>query len=287
VRDRLGLGLLQLVVDRVVDEALQELQIVQLLGGQALELGRVARGEGKQLVDVHPDDMLGVDPSLEGGHDGAGVVAVRAIAVIAEPPHQLGPRSRGPVGVPARLAGGPGEGEAGQRRDHHIEGVGRLPTVAAGVGERRDEVEVLQEGVGPAVAEDQRRGLRLGGAEVQEVDRLPVDLGDELRVGVEPCLPGAPVVVVLPVVDQVADIADRDAVLPARRDRAGLRAAGIHGELVGPAGPGQPVGKVVQVGLGDLDAERANLGVGHDGSFGTGGRRRGRPYRPLRSVSVR
>ena len=66
VRDRLRLRLLQLVVDRVVDEALQEAQILQLLGGQALELGRVARGEGEELVDVHPDDVLGVDSSLEG-----------------------------------------------------------------------------------------------------------------------------------------------------------------------------------------------------------------------------
>ena len=66
VRDRLRLRLLQLVVGRVVDKALQEVQVLQLLGGQALELGRVARGEGEELVDVHPDDVLGVDSSLEG-----------------------------------------------------------------------------------------------------------------------------------------------------------------------------------------------------------------------------
>jgi hypothetical protein len=111
-----------------------------------------------------------------------------------------------------------------------VEGVGRVAAVAAGVGERPDEVDVLEEGVGPAVGEDQRQGVGLGRAEVQEVDVLPVD-GGVLRELVEPGLPGPPVVLVLPVVDQVADVADRDAVLPARLDRAGLGAAGVQGEL--------------------------------------------------------
>src|SRR4029453_17362731 len=112
---------------------------------------------------------------------------------------------------------------------------------------------------------ESRGGVRAGGADVPKVDVLPVDRGGELRVLVEGCLPGAPVVLVLPVVDQVADVADGDAVLPARRDRAPLRTAGVEGEPVGPAGPGQPVGEVVQVGLGHVNEERANLlaGVAH------------------------
>jgi hypothetical protein len=48
---------------------------------------------------------------LEGGNDRAGVVAVRAVAIVAEPTHQLGPSLRGAPRIPARLGGWPGEGE--------------------------------------------------------------------------------------------------------------------------------------------------------------------------------
>jgi hypothetical protein len=83
------------------------------------------------------------------------------------------------------------------------------------------------------------------------VDVLAVDLGGELGVPVELGLPRSPVVAGLPVVDQALDIIERDAVV------------GAHaGQLVGPAHPGQPVGEVVQLGLGDLDAERTDGGVG-------------------------
>ena len=43
-------------------------------------------------------------------------------------------------------------------------------------------------------------------------------------------------------------VAQRDAVVPAGA-----------GRLVGPAGPGQPVSQVVEVGLRDIDAERPDL----------------------------
>ena len=106
--------------------------------------------------------MLGVDPALERGHDRAGVVAVGAVPVIAEPSHQLRPRPRGAQGVPAGLGGRPGEGEAGQRWDDYMEGIGRVAPVRPRVGERPDQVDVLQKGVGPAVSQDQRDGVGLG-----------------------------------------------------------------------------------------------------------------------------
>ena len=114
-----------------------------LLLGQALELGRVTGGEGEDLVDVHADHVLGVEAALHRGDDRAGVVAVRAVAVVAEPPHQLGPRLRGALRVPARLGGRPGEAEPRKGRDDHVERVGRVPAVGARVGERTDEAEVL------------------------------------------------------------------------------------------------------------------------------------------------
>jgi hypothetical protein len=37
--------------------------------GEAGQLGRVAGGEGAQVVDVHADDLLGVDAAKLGGDD--------------------------------------------------------------------------------------------------------------------------------------------------------------------------------------------------------------------------
>jgi hypothetical protein len=135
--------------------------------------------------------------------------------------------------------------------------------VSVRVGERVDEAEVLHRGVGPAVGEDQRRGVGLGGEDVQEVDVLPVDGGGELRVGVQPRFPCPPVVAGLPVLDQVLHVVERDPVLPARRDGTRLHPspALLGRQLVGPAGAGQTIVQVVEVGLGYVDPERPDLGV--------------------------
>ena len=91
-------------------------------------------------------------------------------------------------------------------------------------------------------------------ADVQEVHRLPVDLGEELRVVVEPVLPAAPVEL-LPPGDHAPDPAERDAV----------------GAILGPCWllgrppcAGQPAPQVVHVGVGNLGGE----GLDHDASCG-------------------
>jgi hypothetical protein len=40
--------------------------VAELVLGEALELGGVAGGEGQELVDMDPEDVVGVDPALEG-----------------------------------------------------------------------------------------------------------------------------------------------------------------------------------------------------------------------------
>jgi hypothetical protein len=50
----------------------------------------------------------------------------------------------------------------------------------ARVAERPDEVEELHHRAGPAVGQDQWQGIGLGGADVEEVDVVPVELGGEL-----------------------------------------------------------------------------------------------------------
>jgi hypothetical protein len=150
---------------------------------------------------VHADHVIGVESSLHRGDDRTGVVSVGAVALIAKPLHELSPRLCGALRVPARLSGRPEEAEAGQVRDHQVKGVGRITTIGARVGQRSEQLQILHHRVGPAVGEDQRGGIRLRRADVEEVDVLMIDLGGELRELVQLRLPRAPVIAVSPVLD--------------------------------------------------------------------------------------
>jgi hypothetical protein len=140
-----------------------------------------------------------------------------------------------------------------------VEGVGRVAAVGGGVGERADDVQELDDRAGPAVGQDQGQGVGFGGADVEEVDVLPVDGGGELGELVEPGLLLGPVVAVGPVPGQLFQVAEGHPAGPADA-----------GQLIRPAGAGKPVTEVVQVGLGDVDPEGSDLGVGV-GSAGHGG----------------
>src|SRR6185312_8288066 len=109
----------------------------------------------------------------------------------------------------------------------------------------------LHDRAGPAVQQQEGRGLRLGRAYVQEVHAGAVDRGDELGIGVERRFLGAPVVLGSPVAGQLAQVGDRDAALPAGA-----------GKVLGPARSGQPVAQVVDVSLRDADAVGPDLGGG-------------------------
>jgi hypothetical protein len=143
---------------------------------------------------VHPDHPIGRHPAKLRGDCGTDVAALGAVAVVAQPPHQRRPRLGDPRGAPPGVGGRSGEAEPRQRRDHQVEGVGRVAPVGARVGERADDVQELHDRARPAVGHDQWQCVRLGGADVEEVDALPVDGSGELRELVEPFLGGAPIV---------------------------------------------------------------------------------------------
>jgi len=74
-----------------------------------------------------------------------------------------------------------------------MERVGGARAVRGGIRQRLDDLQLLDDRAGPPVGDDQRQRILVPGADVDEVDVEPVDLGDELRQGVELRLAGAPV----------------------------------------------------------------------------------------------
>src|SRR6266699_3635260 len=124
--------------------------------------------------------------------------------------------------------------------------------------ERADHVQELHDRAGPAVQQQERPGVRLGRAHVQEVHGGPVDRGDELGIGVELRLLGAPVVFGRPVRGEFPQVAGRDAAAPAGA-----------GQVAGPPGPDQPLAEVVDVSLRDADPVRPDTG-GRAGLLGRG-----------------
>ena len=132
-----------------------------------------------------------------------------------------------------------------QRRDHEIEGVGGTRAVRGGVGERTDDLQLLDDRAGPAVGDDHRQRVLVPRPHVDEVDVDPVDLGDELRQLVEARLDGAPVVPVRPAPRECS----HDVELYALR---GV----VDGLVLGPPRLADSPGEVVEIGLRELDSER-------------------------------
>ena len=247
IRERVGEGLRLLALQHV-ERALVLPEPLQDRHGRLLVLHRRSAssagfplGKAEQLRDVYPGHLLGLLAAELGRDHRAGVVADRAVALVTEASHQLGPGRGDPSCSPPGLQGRAGEAVAGKRREHDVERVSRVGSVRGRVNEPADEVDVLEDRSGPPVAEHDGERARHGRAGVQEVHRLPVDLGEELRVGVEPVLPAAPVEL-LPPGDQAPDPAERDAVgavfgprgllgRPPRRRQAG--AAGRPGRRRG------------------------------------------------------
>ena len=79
-------------------------------------------------------------------------------------------------------------------------------------------------------------------------DALAVDLGGELKVLVELGLLRAPVVLGAPVLGELLQVAQRHPASPAHA-----------GQLTGPAGGGELVVQVVEIGVRDLATEGPDL----------------------------
>ena len=62
-----------------------------------------------------------------------------------------------------------------------MEGVRRAAAMGRGIGQRLDDLQLLDDRAGPAVRDDERQRILMLRADVDEMDVQPVDLGDELR----------------------------------------------------------------------------------------------------------
>ena len=197
--------------------------------GDPGDLLRGLRRPGGTQADHVQVDGLGVRAVVQAqprGDEAAPVAALGQIGLVAELAGHQGvedPR-RGPLAQ--RPSGLAREAEARQRRDHEVEGVGRVAAVARGEGQGFDGLPELEMAARPAVG-DQQRALALRLADhVDEVDVEVLDRGGELREAVEVGLGGADVEAVGPVGAEGLQKIDVAAIGPAAAFRGGWELIG-------------------------------------------------------------
>jgi hypothetical protein len=71
-----------------------------------------------------------------------------------------------------------------------------------GIGERIDDLHLLDDRAGPTVRNDERQRIFMFRRNVNEMNIEPIDLGDELRQSVQPCLALAPIVLCCPIASE-------------------------------------------------------------------------------------
>ncbi len=200
---------------------------------------------------MHPGHAVGPDPPELSGDRGAPVSALHAVGPVPEPFHQHPEGPGHPLELPAGLRRGARQREAGNARQHEVEGVGRVAAVRPRVGQRADDPPEFHERPGPAVGHQQHRRVGLRRAHMREVHAGPVDDRGELRPCVQPRFGGPPVVAVAPVRDELPYTLQREAVGPPR-----------SGQFVGPADPREPRTEIVQLALVHIQPEHLQIRVG-------------------------
>ena len=126
-----------------------------------------------------------------------------------------------------------------------MEGIRRARAVCGGVGERIDDLQLLDDRARPSVRDDERQGILVLRADVDEVDVEAVDLGDEMREGLQSGLALAPVVLLGPVTGECLH----------RRELGPCRGI-VDGFLLGPARGHDSRTQVIEIRFAGLDRER-------------------------------
>src|SRR6266699_4714312 len=132
-----------------------------------------------------------------------------------------------------------------------MEGVRRARAMCRGIGQSIDDLQLLDDRAGPSVIDDERQRIFMLRTNVNEVDVEPIDLGNELREGVQLRLARAPVVFCPPIARELLH----------RRERHALRLI-CDGFLLGPLRRGDAPAQAGDRFFGNVDAERAESKLG-------------------------
>ena len=103
-----------------------------------------------------------------------------------------------------------------------MERVCRASAVGGRIGERIDDLQLLDDRAGPAVRDDDRQRILMFRTNVNEMNVQPIDLGDELRQSVQFRLAFAPIVIRRPMAREFLNHGERHA-LGIIRDRFPFR----------------------------------------------------------------
>jgi len=129
-----------------------------------------------------------------------------------------------------------------------MERVRCAPAVCRGIGQSTDDLQLLDDRAGPSVIDDQRQRVVVLGADVNEVNVEPVNLGHEVREGVQCRLALVPVVLGRPIAREFLNHCERHA-LRLIRDRL----------FLGPTHRRDALAEVVHSLVGNVNAERADV----------------------------
>src|SRR5262245_13649338 len=142
--------------------------------------------------------------------------------------------------------------------------------MSGGIGERIDDLQLLDDRAGPSVRDDERQRILVFRTNVNEMDVEPIDLGDELRQRVQSRLALAPVVFGRPVARELLNGRELHA-LRCIRDRLPL---GPPGCVDSPAQVGKfrfrniHAKRTQRILVGGVMTTFCSNGFGHDVSSG-------------------
>ena len=215
----------------------------------------------QRLLDLVGDSAghVGVDADqfrrrLNGhllGHGVTPIAALRDKPVVAEPLHENGPGTRDARGVPAEFRRLSRKAVAGKRGDHDVEGIRLGAAMRGRVGQRIDELQLLDDGPRPTVGDDNRHGVFVLRADMDEMNVDAVDGRHKLRQGIQPGFDPAPIIVGRPILGELLH----------GRQLHSLRDV-VHQFPARPLGRGNAAFEVRQFAVGSMKLERANGGVG-------------------------
>ena len=118
---------------------------------------------------------------------------------IAEAFHQHRPGAGDALGPPAGRAWLSRKAVTWHRGDHQMECVRSTPAMGCWIGQRRDDLQLLDDRAWPPMRDDERQRILVHGTHMDEMDVEVIDFGHEVRQGAEPCLDLAPVIVAPPI----------------------------------------------------------------------------------------